>query len=154
MIYAAALASTGEGQVADCHSAAGLICRLAAQAFRDFHVGQVDDTVTTLAYEVDMGIDIAVEPLNTIHRAKTLDQTLLLKQGQVSIHSTQRDVRIFMLDLSINPIGRRVDIGTPQASQNCISFFELLGSLLHRHLLFANDYRLHPYNSISYSICQ
>jgi hypothetical protein len=75
-----------------------------------------------------MGVNVTVEPLHTVYCAKTLDHTLLLEQGQVSVNSTQRNVRIFMLDLGMNPIGRRVNIGTPQASQNCISFFELLCS--------------------------
>ena len=150
----AALAGAGEGQLAIGHGSSGLTCRPAAQAFRDFHVGQVDDTVATLTDEVNMGINITVEPFHAIHRAETLDHTLLLKQRQVSVNGTQRNVRIFMLDLSINPISRRVNIGTPQASQNRISFFELLCSLLHRYLLFANDYRLHPYNSTWFPICQ
>lgn len=150
----AALAGAGEGQLAIGHGSSGLTCRPAAQAFRDFHVGQVDDTVATLTDEVDMRVNIAVEPLDPIHCAETLDHTLLLEQGQVPIHSTQRYVRIFMLDLGMNPISRRVNIGTPQASQNRISFLELLGCLLHRHLLFANNYRLHPEYSTAYSICQ
>lgn len=151
---AAALAGTGEGQLAMSHGSSGVLRRLAAQAFGDFHVGQVDDTVATLTDEVDMGVNVAVKPLDPIHCAETLDQTLLLEQCQVPIYSTQRYVRIFMLDLGMNPIGRRVNIGTPQASQNRISFLELLGCLLHRHLLFANDYRLHPEYSIIFSICQ
>ena len=86
---AAALAGAGEGQMAICHGSSGLACRLAAQAFRDFHVGQVDDTVTTLTDEVDVGLYVTVEPLDPIHCAETLDQTLLLEQCQVPIYSTQ-----------------------------------------------------------------
>ena len=89
IVGTAALAGTGEGQLAISHSSSGLTCRPAAKAFGDLHMGQIDDTVAAGADEVDVRLNIAVEPLHTVHRTETLNDSLLFKTRQVPVHSTQ-----------------------------------------------------------------
>ena len=50
------------------------------------------------ADEVDMGTDIAIETLDAAHGAQALDQTLLLEEGQISVHRCNGDIRMICLE--------------------------------------------------------
>ena len=74
---------------------AGVGSSLAAERLRNCHLGQVRYAVADGADKMHMGICVSVEALNAIDRSQAGDETLLLEQRQVSVHCTQRNVRIF-----------------------------------------------------------
>ena len=154
LIGIAPAAHTGKGQVAGIDPSACFGSRLAAQGLRHLHLGQIRHAVALGTDEVDMWLDISVEPLHPVHCSDADDQPLLLKKRQVSVHRSERDIRVIRLQPGKDPVCRRVDIGGSQASQNSVPLAKMLCSLLHRHLLYENDYHLRPYHSTSIFICQ
>jgi hypothetical protein len=73
-----------------------------------------------------MGGGVSVEALYTIHGGDTADQTLLLKQGQVAVHRTHRQIGDLGLEFRKEHFGGGVRFGAPQALQYGIALFEVL----------------------------
>ena len=55
------------------------------------------------ADEVNMGFGVGVEPFHTVDRSHADDQALLLEECQIPVDRTQRDVRVFVLQLGMYP---------------------------------------------------
>ena len=154
LICVAPAAKAGEGKAAGVDLTAGFGSRLAAQGLRNLHLGQVCDPIALAADEMNMGVGISVEALHAVDSPQADDLALLLKQRQVPVHRSQRNIREVRLQPGVDPVSGRVDISRLQAVQNGIPLAEMLCSLLHRHLLFENDYYLHSYDSIENPVCQ
>ena len=76
-----------------------------------------------------------------------MDDALLLEQRQVAVDRGKGDVRVLRLEHFVQTFCRRVGVGASQATEDGVPLPELLGLCFHKHLLFANGYRLHPYIS-------
>ena len=96
-MLAAGAAGSGEGQLAAFDPAAGGVFHRGAEAYGDLDLMQVDHRIAIVANEVDMGLDIAIEALDTANCAQALDQTLLLEQGQIPVHRGKGDIRVLRL---------------------------------------------------------
>ena len=91
---AAALAYAGEAELTFAHLAAGGGFHGAAQLLGHRDLGKIDNGVAAIADEVDMGLGVAVEALDTAHCAQALDDALVFEQGQIPVHRGQGDIRV------------------------------------------------------------
>ena len=112
-IYAA-LTQTGEAELAIGHLTAAAAFSNTFQGFGNVHIHQINDGVTILTDEVDVGSGVAIEPFHTIDCGHTHHHALLLKQVQVSVYRTHRQVGYFRLELCENHFGGRVGGGASQ----------------------------------------
>ena len=103
-----------EGQVAGVHPGIGLSCGGGGQLLGDGHPVEVCDRAAAGADEVDMGIDVAVIPLDSVHGAQADDQPLILKQGNVAVDRPKGQVRDLGLQGRVHRFSRRVLVGGPQ----------------------------------------
>ena len=72
--------------MAHINCAAGGFVDLPVQFLRYLDLGQICNAVTTVADKVNMGFNVTVEPLHTVHRTQTDDLALGLEHAQVPIH--------------------------------------------------------------------
>ena len=132
----AAAAKTADGHLAAMHLIAGAIGDFPVQGVGDVDLMQIRDSVAFFANEVDVGVGVAIEPLNTFDGANAGDQTLLLEQGQIPVNGSQGDVRVFRLKHFVDHVRRRVGISRTQTFQDGIAFSEVLFRFAHGHLPF------------------
>ena len=103
-----AAAKTTDGHLAAVHLIAGAISDFLMQGVGDVDLVEIRDSVAFFADEVNVGGSIAIEPFHTFDGAYAGDQSLLLKQGQVSVNGSQGDVRVFRLKHFVDHVRRRV----------------------------------------------
>ena len=117
----------------------GLFCGGGVQLVRDLHSMQVRDGTAAGTYKVDMGIDVAVVALDSVHGAHADDQPLLLEQGDVAVDRAERQVGDLLLQRCVDRFSRGVLVGTAQVGQDRIPLSEALCTWLHRHHPFGVD---------------
>ena len=112
-LLAASLTSAGERQRAAFHPTS-LGSRGGEQFFWDRDLGKIQNGMTFVTDEVDMGFGVAVEPFYAFHSSHADDHALLFEEGQIPIDRGQRDVRMFLPEHFMNHLCRGMLVCLPQ----------------------------------------
>lgn len=102
LAHQAALTKTGKGQLAAIYIATAASGSGAAKSLRRLHPRQIQYRAAASTNKVDMGCGNSVESLHSVYGSQARNQALLLKQRQIPVHRSQRQVRIFRLQLGKN----------------------------------------------------
>ena len=92
------MAGSAKAELTFTDDTAGGAFHCAAELLGHFDLWKIDHILTAGADEVDMGTDIAIETLDAAYGAQALDQTLLLEEGQISVHRCNGDIRMICLE--------------------------------------------------------
>ena len=96
------------------HRGVGFLCGGVVQLLGNMESVEIGDMTAAGADEVDMGIDVAVITLDSVHGAQADDQPLILKQGNVAVDRPKGQVRDLGLQGRVHRFSRRVLVGGPQ----------------------------------------
>ena len=118
-------ASSGEAQAAGFGAAAGVAVNIGCETFGNDHSRQVVHLVAGPADEVNMGFGVCIEPFHAVDCAYADDQTLLLEECKIPVDRSQRDVRVFGLQLGVYPFRCGVAGCGSETIQNRLTFFEV-----------------------------
>ena len=124
-------AGAGETQLATGNGAADTAFRLGAEGFGGAELVKVNDRVTAVADEVNMGIRVGIEPFNALYRRDTDSQPLLLKQLQVPVHGAYGQIRDLRLQISVDGFSRGMCVSLPQVGKDGVALFEVFRSGFH-----------------------
>ena len=102
MFRQAGLAGTEEHKLTSVHLSSDVLGRFPAQPLGGIHLVQVHNGAAVVTDEMHMGFCVGIEPLDSVHGAKALDDALLLEPGQIAVDRCQRDVRMFCLEHFMN----------------------------------------------------
>ena len=119
----ALVADAGKCELAAFYLSAGFSGGIEAQLRGDLQVVKIAHAAAACTDEVDMGLGVRVETLHAVYMTKALDQALLLKLGQVSVHGTETQIRVAFLKLQVDPLRAGMGFGTSQGCDDRLPLF-------------------------------